>query len=327
LFDYPADQLGYKPLREAIARALYRSRGITCSADQIIILTGLPQALNLLARIHLDRGDLVAGENPGYPPAWKTFEMEGATISPIAVDEHGINVAQLSMLNERVRLVYTTPTHQFPTGALLSLSRRLELLSWASKMGTLIVEDEHDSEFSYGKPAPALKALDKNDLVVFIGTFAKVLFPSLAIAYMVIPECLVDVYAKARELSSDQVPLIVQATLREFMHSGLLSRHIRRMRTIYGLRRTALLQAFNQHFAGRVKVQGFESGLHMLARFDTTLSSREIVERAREAGIGLIAMSDYYYGPAPEGEFVMGYADLSERKIDEGVEKLSRIIR
>jgi len=326
MFDYPSDQRGYKPLRETIARFLHRSRGIVCGADQVIILTGLPQAAHMLARIHVDRGDIVACENPGYTPLWKTFELEGATILPVPVDENGIQVERLIEFNERLRLVYTSPTHQFPTGSLLSLPRRIELLAWASKTGTPIVEDEHDSEFSYGKPIPALKAMDQNDLVIFAGSFAKVLFPSLALSYVVVPKSLSDVYTRVRELASDQIPVLTQATLREFMNSGLLSRHVRRMRTVYGMRRTALLQAFNQYFSGRVQVRGYESGLHMLARFNTKVSSKELVQRAREAGVGLIPTTSYYRGSAREAEFIMGYADLTERKIDEGIRRLSYIM-
>jgi GntR family transcriptional regulator/MocR family aminotransferase len=326
MFDYPTDQLGYKPLRETIARFLYRSRGINCSANQILILTGLPQAGSLLSRIHLDRGDIVACENPGYPPLWRTFQLEGASVITCPVDENGLDVDYLTAQTERVRLVHTTPTHQFPTGSLLSLTRRMELLSWANKTGTIIVEDEHDSEFAYGKPAPALKALDQRDLVIFLGSFAKTLFPSVALAYMVLPECLVDVYTRARELASDQIPILVQATMREFMHSGLFSRHVRRMRTIYGLRRTALLQAINEHLSGRADVRGYESGLHMLVRLNTKLTTEEIVKRAQDVGVSLIGTKRYYEGTAREAEFVMGYADLTERKINEGIKRLARVL-
>lgn len=327
MFDYPVDQRGFKPLRETIARSLHRSRGIKCGADQILIITGLPQAANLISRVHLDKGDLAAFENPGYPPLWKVFELEGASIFHAPVDENGLNVEHLVSQKDRFQLVYTTPTHQFPSGSLLSLPRRLALLTWASKHGTVIVEDEHDSEFSYGKPAPALKALDQNDLVIFVGSFAKTVFPSLALSYMVLPEPLVEVYTRARAVASDQIPVLIQATMREFMHSGLFSRHVRRMRTVYAARRTAFLDAIEKHLGSNAEVFGAESGLHMLLRLRSELGSAELVQRAREAGVGLIATTEYYSGPPREAEFVLGYADLNERKIEEGVKRLARILK
>lgn len=331
MLDYPEDQLGYKPLRETIARSLYRWRGIKCGADQVIILTGLPQAINLTARIHIDRGDLVAVENPLYPPVFQTFELEGATLCPIPVDDYGMRVDLLVNLNQKIRLVYTTPTHQFPTGARLSLNRRLELLAWANHSGTFFIEDEHDSEFAYGNPVPALKALDTSERVIFQGTFAKTLFPSLALAYLVLPEGLVDIYTRARELSSDQIPILVQAALRDLMHSGLLSRHVRRMRSLYAQRRNALLQAINTHLHGLADVCGYESGLHVLLRSKTGIPTEEILKRAQEAGVGLISTWRYYTGlhesQLPQGEFVLGYADLTESRIEEGIKRLAGCLR
>ncbi|MCI0353030.1 MAG: PLP-dependent aminotransferase family protein, partial [Acidobacteriales bacterium] len=232
LLDYASDQLGYKPLREAIAEYIARSRGVKCAADQVLIVLGLQQALDLVAKVHVETGNAVAVENPGYPQAWRSFAMQGGKICPIPVDESGLIVENLSKSPARnAKLIYLTPSHQFPTGAVMPLARRLALLSWAHKSGGMILEDDYDSEFRYtGKSIPALQGLDEGESVVYVGTFTKVLYPSLSVAYMVVPPSLVNIYAQARLLASDQVPLPLQDALAEFIEEGHLDRHIKRMR-------------------------------------------------------------------------------------------------
>lgn len=328
LFEYASDPLGYPLLRECIVRSLYRSRGVKCAAEQILVVNGLQQALSLIARIHVERGDLLAVENPGYVPIVRTFEFEGATAYPINVDADGIQVERLEAANERFRLVYTTPTHQFPSGVRLSLTRRLQLLSWAAKTGTLIVEDEHDSEFCFEQQVPALKALDDSEQVIFVGTFVKVLFPSMSLAYMVLPRSLVSIYSQVRELSSDQPSTLLQASLAQLMHEGLLSRHVRKLRHVYAQRRSALLQALAQYFGNRATVSGENAGLHLMVRFGTGLSTEEIVTKAAEAGVGLTSTEGFYFsgGVPPNAEFILGYGNLQDRQIEEGVRRLSLVL-
>lgn len=328
LLEYATDVLGYQQLRECIARSLYRSRGVKCSADQILIVNGLQQALSLIARIHVERGDIFAVENPGYVPIVRTFELEGASAYPVNVDGDGMQVENLVTANERFRLVYTTPTHQFPSGVRLSLARRLQLLSWAAQTGTLIVEDEHDSEFCFEQQVPALKALDDSDQVIFVGTFVKVLFPSLSLAYMVLPCSLVGIYSQVRELSSDQPSTLLQASLAELMHEGLLSRHIRRLRQTYADRRVAVLKALACYFGSRATVSGASAGLHLMVRFNTGFSTEEIVAKAAQAGVGLTSTERYYFAPAtpPNAEFILGYGNLHENQIEEGIRRLSMFL-
>lgn len=328
LLDYQEDPLGYRPLREVLAKYLEKSKGIKCDPQQILIVTGLPQALNLISRIHLERGDLAVVEEPCYPPVRRSFESEGASTVSLKVDDEGLMVDQLLRAPSlRVRLVYLTPTHQYPMGSRLSLTRRLNLLSWAGTSGAFIVEDEHDSEFTYGtNPMPALKALDKLDSVIYIGNFAKVMFPSLSVAYMVLPRDLTAVYAKVRQYGSDAVPLPIQCGLADFIQRGLLRKHIRRMQSVYEARHDALISSLKECFGDRVEISGDHAGLHIYAKFKTTLSDDQIIRMALDRGVGLTPISPFYAGLAPQGEFVLGFADLSTSVIREGIRRLAEVI-
>lgn len=328
LLDYQEDPLGYRPLREVIAKYLERTKGIKADPQQILIVTGLPQALNLISRIHLERGDLAVVEEPCYPPVRKAFESECASTVSLKVDADGLMVDHLLRTPSlRVRLVYLTPTHQYPMGSRLSLSRRLNLLTWAGTSGAFIIEDEHDSEFSYGvNSMPALKALDKLDSVIYIGNFAKVMFPSLSVAYMVLPRDLTGVYAKVRQYGSDPVPLPVQCALADFIQRGLLRKHIKRMQAVYESRRDALLSSLKEFFGDRVQIQGEHAGLHLYVKFRTALTDAEIVKLALDKGVGITPVSPFYAGLAPQSEFIMGFADLGTSVIREGVRRLAEVI-
>jgi GntR family transcriptional regulator/MocR family aminotransferase len=271
----------------------------------------------------------VAVENPGYPGLRQTFELEGASVFAVPVDESGLQVDELTeAVDEQFRLVYLSPSHQNPIGVALSLSRRVELLNWARSTGAIIVEDEHDSEFQFGvAPIPALKGLDEQNQVIFLGSFYKTLFPSLGIAYLVLPEHLVDVYCRARDFVGEHVPLLLQAMLADFMQRGYLLRHVRKMQVLYAKRRLALLRSLEKHFGSRATVFGEEAGMHALVQFETSLSETEIITRAKAVGVGLVGTSSYYVGgPVHNAEFAMGYADLTELKIEEGVKRLAAII-
>ena len=210
--DYTTEPLGYYPLRQEIAQYLSRSRAVQCGPEQVMITTGSQQTLDLILRVLLDPGDAIALEEPGYPNASQLFQTLGAHLIPVGVDQAGLRVHELVTHNQStVKLVYVTPSHQFPTGAILSLPRRLELLSWCQKSGALIIEDDYDSEYRYGaKPIPALQGLDHSGSVLYIGTFSKMLFPSIRIGYLVLPQQLVTPFAKAKWLSDRQLPLLEQ---------------------------------------------------------------------------------------------------------------------
>lgn len=326
MLDY-ANSLGYRPLREAIARYLVQSRAVQCSADQVLIVAGSQQALDLVTRVLIDRGDQIALEDPGYLGARHIFLAQGAKLNPLPIDSSGVVVETLWKRSPEIKLVYVTPSHQFPTGAVLSLSRRLDLLAWAERAGALIVEDDYDSEYRYGgRPIPALQGLDYRGLVLYIGTFSKVLFPSLRIGYLVVPSKLIEVFARAKWLTDRQSPLLEQYVLTDFINEGYLERHIRRMRSLYNQRRQKLVQALIDHFGERVTILGENAGMHLMVRLSTPLSDEAVISRAAAMGVGLVSARRYYLENECSGEFILGYADLREPEIEVGVQRLATAI-
>ncbi|HMV48227.1 MAG TPA: PLP-dependent aminotransferase family protein [Blastocatellia bacterium] len=329
LLDYSTHLRGLPHLREAIASYLARSRAVRCTAEQVVIVNGSQQAIDLITKLLIDRGDAVAVENPGYLGARRAFLAQGAKLLPVPVDENGLVTERLeTRLADNARLIYVTPSHQFPTGGVLPLARRLELLRWAESTGAVVVEDDYDSEFRYGsRPIPALQGLAEGANVIYIGTFSKVLFPALRIGYVVVPESLARVFARARWIADRQTPTLEQLALTDFIAEGHLERHLRRMRTLYDKRRQTLVRALNQHFAGRIEILGENAGMHLTARLQTPFDDKEAVRRAQSVGVGLVSARLYYLSEAPADEFVLGYAGLSERRIQEGVRRLAKVLR
>ncbi|HQR35828.1 MAG TPA: PLP-dependent aminotransferase family protein [Blastocatellia bacterium] len=329
LLDYASNLLGAPKLRQAICSYLGRSRAVSCSTDQIIIINGSQQAIDLITKLLIDRGDSVAVEDPGYLGARRAFLAQGARLLPVPVDENGIVVEKLAAKSaDNAKLIYVTPSHQFPTGAVLPLNRRLELLKWAERTGAVIIEDDYDSEFRYSSlPIPALQGLSSGDSVIYVGTFSKVLFPALRIGYMVVPESLARVFARARWIADRQTPTLEQRALADFIAEGHLERHLRRMRTLYDKRRQALVRALQQHFAGCVEIVGDNAGMHVMVRLQTGFTDEEVTRRAAQSGVGLVSAQIYYLKESRTGEFVLGYAGLSERKIQEGIRRLTKALR
>src|SRR5207248_2018921 len=260
-----------------------------CEPGQVLICSGAQRAVDLITRVLIDPGDAVAVEDPGYLGARQVFMAQGADLLPVRVDESGIVVKELHKNStSNIKLVYVSPSHQFPTGTLLSLSRRLELLAWAGQQNAFIIEDDYDSEYRYGgRPVPALQGLDEGERVIYVGTFSKVLFPSLRLGFMVLPQSLVDPIARAKWLTDRQSPLIEQCALADFINEGHLERHIRRMRTLYAQRRQALVNAFDKYLNGRVTMLGDDAGMHLMVRFTTQLNEQELIDRAAIRGVEL----------------------------------------
>ena len=328
LLDYSSDPLGYELLRKAIAHYLVRSRAVRCEAEQVMIVSGTQQALDLIARLFIDLGDQVVMEEPGYLSARRVFQSQGAEILPISVDSAGLMIEQLrSISNSVVKFVYTTPSHQFPTGAVLSLPRRLELLAWARQQEAVIVEDDYDSEYRYGeKPIPAMQGLDQNDSVIYIGTFSKVLFPALRIGYLVVPPGLVKFFAQAKRLVDRHSSLLEQCVLADFIIEGHLERHLRRMRTLYNQRRQALVTSLKSRLGEHVTILGDAAGIHLMVQLQTDISDEEITARAAQVGVGLTSAALFYLRSSRASQFLFGYANLEEEKIDEGVCRLAQIL-
>lgn len=326
MLDYSADPAGHRPLRESIARYLGRARAVRCTAENVIIVAGSQQALDLASRMLLDHGDAAAVEDPGYLGARQNFVAAGARLIPIPVDERGMAVERLfDHVTSQVKLVYVTPSHQFPTGTVLPLQRRLELLRWAHRVRAIVLEDDYDSAYRYGeRPMPALAGLDDADCVIYVGTFSKTLFPALRIGYMVVPKTLVELFVRAKAYTDRQSPLLEQYALTDFIEEGHFERHLRRTRALYAQRREALLANLSEVFGARVTVVGERAGMQVLARFATDLPNDELVRRAAATGVFLTNAQPLYLDGGGQGEFVLGFAELDEARIRAGVERLGR---
>lgn len=326
--DYATDVLGYKPLRHSISRYLARARAVQCEADRVLITNGTQQSLYLITRLLINPGEIVALEEPGNLAARKIFLSQKAKLLPISVDGSGLIVQELANYsNEFIKLVVVTPSHQFPTGATLSLPRRLELLAWAQKTGSIIVEDDYDSEYRYGdRPLPALQGMDRSNSVFYMGSFSKVLFPSLRIGYLILPPNLVSLFASAKWLCDRQIPLLDQQILTDFIEEGHFERHIRRMRSHYNYCRQALVQALNNYFGEKATILGEKAGIHLMVKLHINLSDDAIIQRAKEVGIELVPAEPHYLKTFPGGEFIFGYAELTEQQLQEGIHKLAQVL-
>ena len=327
LLHYFPDSLGYLPLRQAISDYLGRARAVRCNAEQIAIVNGSQQALDLISRLLLDAGDWVAIEEPGYLGAKHCFRGQLANLEAIKVNSEGLDVEALNSCQQDFKLAYVTPSHQFPTGVTMSLPQRIALLQWAEKTNTFIIEDDYDSEYSYeSQPIPALQGMDRANLVIYIGTFSKVIFPALRLGYLVLPPSLVPIFRKAKWQCDRFCPLIEQCALNDWIRLGHFERHIRRMRQLYNLRRQALIAAFEKYFDDRATILGENAGIHLMAKIKTIHSDEIVIQKAAAAGIGVVSARGYYEKPQQQGEFIFGYGQLSEEEIDRGIFKLARTI-
>ncbi|MEO1403765.1 MAG: PLP-dependent aminotransferase family protein [Cyanobacteria bacterium J06635_1] len=325
--DYAPSAVGYGPLRAEIAAYLGQSRAVQCQPEQVLITHGTQQALALIVRLLVNPADCIVMEDPGYVRARSIFQASGAEVMAVPCDRDGLIVDKLKTYAPNPRLVYVTPSHQFPTGALLSLPRRLALLQWAHETGALIIEDDYDSEYRYsGRPMPALQGLDNQQSVLYIGTFSKVMFPSLRIGYLVLPPSLTAIFSKAKEFGDRQPPSLTQYALTDFIHEGHLERHIRRMRTLYARRRQALVESLYHHFGNTVEILGDSAGLHIMARLPLPLDDNDVIERAQTVGVAMFSARQQYWKPTRQGEFVFGYAELDEATLAEAIRRVAKAL-
>ena len=318
------DPAGYRPLREAIAGHLGAARAVRCTWEQVIVVSGSQQALDLSARLLLDAGDEVWVENPGYPGAKAALTGAGARLVPVPVDGDGLDVSAGEKVSPNARLAYVTPSHQYPLGATMSLARRLALLDWARRSDAWILEDDYDSEYRYaGRPFEALQGLDVGGRVIYAGTFSKVLFPALRLGYLVVPQDLVDPFVAARELSDLHPPSVEQATLTGFIADGHFARHLRRMRALYAERQAVLVEAARDHLAGVLEVRPAEAGLHLVGWLAEGSDDRAASRAAAARGVEAIPLSWYADEPLQYGGLMLGYAATPESEIRAGVHRLS----
>ncbi len=314
---YAEHAQGYLPLREEIAKYVSRSRAVSCSAEEVIVVNGSQQGLDLCARLLLDPGEEVVLENPGYLGASRVFESHGARLRPAPIDREGMVCRHLG---ETAKLAYVTPGHQFPTGVGMSLRRRLELIGWARRNRAVLIEDDYDSEYRYsGAPMPALQGLATGVPIIYCGTFSKVMFPALRVGYLIVPAPLAAAFARAKWLTDRHTAMHQQTALYRFMREGRLDRHIRRMRRVYALRRTALMESLEHHFGDDATVLGDAAGMHAYVRF----TDPGIGARAERNKVQLRTAAEYFLGKAPPNDYLLGFSMLTERAIREGVRRLA----
>jgi GntR family transcriptional regulator/MocR family aminotransferase len=317
-FGYADQVRGDDALRREIAGYVGRSRGVNCTPSQVLVVNGSQQALDLCARLLFDRGDPVIVENPGYPGAIRTFKAYGAALKPAAVDRDGIVCREL---DDNARVVYVTPSHQYPTGVSMSLNRRLELLAWTRRRSAVIIEDDYDSEYRYsGSPLPALQGLAEEVPVIYCGTFSKVMFPGLRLGYLILPEALVSTFIRAKRLTDNFTPLLEQMALRDFIAEGHLERHIRRTRRLYGRRRKALLESLHQHLGNTAVVHGDDAGLHSYVK----INDPALRERAHRNKVQLRSAQPCFLEGSHPHHYLFGFSSLSERAIRDGIRRLAR---
>ena len=317
-------------LREAIAARLRRLRGIDASPERIVIVNGTQQALDLISRALLNPGDRVLIEEPHYTGARCTFMAAGAELVTSPVDGNGIRIPKVKKQNRAIRLAYVTPSHQFPTGVVLPIARRLELLDWASRVGAFIVEDDYDSEYRYdGPPLQALAGLDREGRVIYVGTFSKILFPALRLGYLVLPEALVEPVVAAKAVSDTGTAILEQLTLADFISAGHFDRHLRRTNASNAARRNALVAAVRKEFRERAEVCGANAGLHLLVWLKGTRGGiiPDVHGKAEKAGVGLYGVESFYIEPPKRTGVVLGYAPLPESEIREGIRCLAAALK
>jgi GntR family transcriptional regulator / MocR family aminotransferase len=317
------DPKGYLPLREAVADYVRAIRGVRCESSQILITNGSQQALQIAARVLLEAGDPVCVEEPGYSGAHQVFLSAGARLIPVSVDQDGLDTAELIDRTPKPRLLYVTPSHQYPLGTTLSAGRRVALLHWAERSGVWIIEDDYDSEYRFGsRPITSLQGLDPSARVIYIGTFSKVMFPALRLGYVVVPSDLMPTFAAAREAADMFSCTLYQAALTEFIRGGHFGRHIRRMRLLYAKRRTALQEALRTQIGDVFEVIGAEAGMHLVGLLPSHIDDVALAERVARQGISAMPLSSCYLKSPKRRGLVLGYGSASSEQLQEGVLKL-----
>ena len=321
------DTLGYLPFREAIAEYLGAFRSVRCDASQILVTSGSQQALQISAQVLLNPGDELLVEEPGYPGARLAFTSVGVKPVPVPVDDKGIVVAKIGSRRSG-RVVYVTPSHQYPLGMTMSAARRMSLLKWATQSGSWIIEDDYDSEYRFGsRPIPSLQGLDTSARVIYIGTFSKVLFPALRLGYMVLPNDLVPMFSAALDAADIFSSTLYQAILTDFIREGFFARHVRRMRMLYMDRRKVLVNAIRMYMGKNVEVIGDDAGIHLVTLLPLRVDDVSASKEAAQSGISAMPLSSCYMKPPSRGGLILGYGGVSARQIREGTEKLATILK
>ncbi|MEM7537160.1 MAG: PLP-dependent aminotransferase family protein [Chloroflexota bacterium] len=354
---------GYLPLRQAIADYVQMARGVRCTAEQVIIVSGSQQGLHLTVQLLTDAGDAAWIEDPGYKGTQAVFLGAGLDVTPVPVDAQGLRVDDGLRHCPHARIVYTCPSHQYPAGVTLSLARRMQLLSWAQQTGAWILEDDYDSEYRFADhPLASLQGLAHSHMphshlphshlphshlphshinghsiqknspanqVIYLGTFSKVLFPALRLGYMIVPPALSEAFATARRYIDRGSPIVTQMALTDFINGGHFARHIRRMRTLYACRQQVLIESIAEHCGDWVTTRAAPAGLHLVGWLQDDLDDVSVSETLHDAGIDAPSLSSYRIAKTgnQEGGLVMGYAALDEGVIRASVKKIGTVLR
>ncbi|WP_036718791.1 PLP-dependent aminotransferase family protein [Paenibacillus harenae] len=318
------NRLGHEGLRAEIANLVFQSRGVACHPDQIIISAGTQQAVSMLCQLLPLRGTAVGMEDPGYHGVRTVLINHGCKLTPIALEQDGIRLDSLRAAD--VKAVYVTPSHQFPLGMVLPIQKRIHLLQWAEENGTYIIEDDYDSEFRYySQPIPSLKALDKQERVIYLGTFSKSFLPAARLSYMIIPpELMRSIHQWLQDYNQPVSPIIQQAVWL-FMKNGEYARHVRKMRRLYQMKHKALTAAVSKHMGDKATIIGDGSGLHIL--LDVKGKSRSwLIERGEQSGCKVYSPLKHWLYPAqcPESLVMLGFGGLSVEEIETGIELLGK---
>ncbi|TDY36396.1 PLP-dependent aminotransferase family protein [Janthinobacterium sp. 75] len=321
------DPQGAAPLRQAIADYVNLERGARATASQVLVLSSTRQALYLCAQVLADAHGPILMEDPGYFGARKAFEMAQLRVLPVPVDAHGLSIEHLRADRSGANTIYVTPSHQYPTGVTLTLERRLALNAWAAERQGWIIEDDYDSQFHYaGLPTACVQGLDTQQRTIYLGTFAKSLYPGLRIGYMVLPPALVKPMTHARSILDGHTPQLDQLTLARFIADGHFAAHVRAMRKVYAVRRDAMAQAVRRHLPQVVTAQLPPGGLQLPCLLHEGRDELETIRLAAQAGIVLPGLSRLYATPPERGGWLLGFAALTPHEIDSGIVRLARAL-
>ena len=322
------DPAGFRPLRQEIVDYLGAARGVKASLDQVILVRGTQQGLDLAARVLLNPGDPVWMEDPGYMSTRATLDAVGARIVPVPVDAEGLLVDEGQRRAPSARAAFVAPSHHYPLGVTMSLARRLELLDWARRADAWIIEDDFDSEFRYaGQPQLALQGLDTEDRVIYLGTFSKTLFPALRLGYMVVPRDLARAFHMGRTLADYLSPTVEQAVVADFLAEGHFARHVRRMRTLYGARQQALVEAAGRELAGLLRIEPAATGMHVVGWLREGIDDRAAFQAALDIGIETPPLSRYCQEVTLPPALLFGYSAITERTITAAVRRLRPVLQ
>ena len=323
-----SDPHGYLPLRRAICHYVRATRGLQCDEDQILIVSGTQQAINLTVQTLLQPGDEVWLDDPGYDGARGAFVSQGLTVRPVRVDEEGMDIHDGLSRWPDARLVFTAPSHQFPAGGTLSLSRRAALLSWAAQHHVWILEDDYNGEFRYAdRPLQALQGLDRHQRVIYAGTFSKMLYPAFRLGFLVVPKALIPAFTAVKYFADTGCGYLEQATLTRFINEGHYARHVRRVRKACYERQHALTDAINHYLPALLDIVPSDSGIHLMCRMKNRVPAQIVIQTGRACGMGIQPLSRYCQPDAPQEGVLFGFAAYPAEQLSDGIRRLAAALQ